>query len=110
MLAFLAYAGMRAGGSFTAAVTSSLGWRIAVVGLLVTSIVAVSLLVVGRLVHQLDAEKVAGIVAGAQTQPAVLAFANERSGFDNRVAIGYALVYPAAMIVKILLAQVLAGL
>lgn len=110
MLAFLAYAGMRAGGSFTAAVTSSLGWRIAVVGLVVTTMVAVSLLVVGRLVHRLDAEKVAGILAGAQTQPAVLAFANERSGFDNRVAIGYALVYPAAMIVKILLAQVLAGL
>jgi len=35
---------------------------------------------------------------------------NERTGFDNRVALGYALVYPAAMIIKILLAQVLAGM
>lgn len=110
MLAFLTYAGMRAGGSFTSAVTSSLGWRIAVVGAVVTTVVAVTLVIVGRLVHRVDAEKVAGILAGAQTQPAVLAFANERAAFDNRVAIGYALVYPAAMIVKILLAQILAGL
>ena len=29
---------------------------------------------------------------------------------DLRVGIGYALVYPAAMIAKILLAQILAGL
>ena len=41
--------------------------------------------------------------------PAILAFANERTGFDNRVALGYALVYPAAMIAKILLAQLLAA-
>jgi len=110
MLAFLAYAGLRAGGSFTKAVTSSLGWRIAVVGLVVTTVVAIALIVVGRMAHRLDAERLAGVLAGSQTQPAVLAFANERTGFDNRVALGYALVYPAAMIMKILLAQVIAGL
>jgi putative transport protein len=59
-------------------------------------------------VHKVDATRLAGMVAGAQTQPAILAFANERTGFDNRVALGYALVYPAAMIAKILLAQLLA--
>ncbi|MFZ0161521.1 MAG: TrkA C-terminal domain-containing protein [Kineosporiaceae bacterium] len=110
MLAFLAFAGTRAGGSFGTAVTSSLGWRIAVVGAVVTSAVAVALIVAGRVGHQLDAERLSGVIAGSQTQPAVLAFANDRTGFDNRVALGYALVYPAAMIVKILLAQVLAGL
>ncbi len=110
MLAFLAFAGTRAGGSFSTAVTSSLGWRIAVVGAVVTSTVAVALLLAGRLGHKLDSSRIAGVIAGSQTQPAVLAFANERTGFDNRVALGYALVYPAAMIVKILLAQVLAGL
>jgi putative transport protein len=110
MLAFLAYAGTKAGGSFTAAVTSSLGWRIAVLGLVVTSVVAVTIVTVGRRVHHVEGSRLAGIVAGLQTQPAVLAFANERTGFDTRVALGYALVYPAAMIVKIVLAQVLAGL
>ncbi len=50
------------------------------------------------------------MIAGAQTQPAVLAFANERTGFDLRVGLGYALVYPAAMIAKIIIAQIVAGL
>ena len=48
--------------------------------------------------------------SGAQTQPAILAFANERTGADPRVALGYAMVYPVAMIVKIFIAQVLGGL
>ncbi len=110
MLAFLAYAGSKAGGSFSAAVTSSLGWRIAVVGLVVTAVTAAALVVAGQKLHPMDGARHAGVLAGSQTQPAVLAFANERTGFDNRVALGYALVYPVAMIVKILLAQVLAGL
>ncbi len=38
------------------------------------------------------------------TQPAVLAHANEATGGDPRVNLGYALVYPAAMIVKVVLA------
>lgn len=108
MLTFLAYAGTKAGGAFTSALTSGLGWRIAVVGFATTSLTAVAVIVLGRLVHRVDVTRLAGIVAGAQTQPAVLAFANERTGFDNRVALGYALVYPAAMIAKILLAQLLA--
>ncbi|WP_088320861.1 aspartate:alanine exchanger family transporter [Kineosporia sp. R_H_3] len=109
MLAFLAYAGTRAGGSFTAAVTSSLGWRIGLLGLVLTSLTAVALAVVGTVVHKIDPTRLSGVLGGVQTQPAVLAFANERTGFDTRVALGYALVYPAAMIVKIVLAQILAG-
>ena len=109
MLAFLAYAGTKAGGAFTSALTSGLGWRIALVGFVATSATALALLGLGRLVHRVDATRLAGMIAGAQTQPAILAFANERTGFDNRVALGYALVYPAAMIAKILLAQLLAA-
>jgi putative transport protein len=41
-----------------------------------------------------------------QTQPAVLAFAQEQSG-DDLPSVGYASVYPVAMILKIVLAQVL---
>ncbi|WP_408931572.1 hypothetical protein ACKFRM_10005 [Corynebacterium sp. YSMAA1_1_D6] len=32
-----------------------------------------------------------------------MAFANNRTNTDQRVALGYAMVYPAAMIVKILI-------
>ena len=38
---------------------------------------------------------------------AILAFAQERTGHDVRVALGYSLVYPTALVVKILLAQLL---
>ncbi|HET9657506.1 MAG TPA: TrkA C-terminal domain-containing protein [Kineosporiaceae bacterium] len=109
MLAFLAYAGTKAGGAFTTALTSGLGWRIALTGFVATSLAALAVVVLGRRVHRVDDARLAGMIAGAQTQPAILAFANERTGFDHRVALGYALVYPAAMIAKILLAQLLAG-
>ena len=47
-----------------------------------------------------------GMLAGLQTQPAVLGFALEQTGNDIP-NIGYAIVYPTAMIVKILVAQLL---
>jgi len=47
-----------------------------------------------------------GMLAGLQTQPAVLSFALEQTG-DDSPNLGYATVYPVAMIAKILLAQVL---
>jgi len=46
-------------------------------------------------------------MAGAQTQPAVLAYANLRSNDDPRVNLGYALAYPIGMIVKVLVAPLL---
>jgi putative transport protein len=39
----------------------------------------------------------------------VLAFASGRTGHDDRVNVGYALVYPVAMLVKLVLAQLIAG-
>lgn len=109
MITFLAYAGVMAGGRFTEAVTSPLGWKVAVLGFVVTSLAAVMLLTVAHLASS-PARQTAGMLGGAQTQPAVLAYANEQTGDDMLVGIGYALVYPAAMISKILLAQLLAGL
>lgn len=108
MISFLAYAGSKAGGRFADAVTSELGWKVAVLGLLVTTVAGAGLLAAARRAGR-DPREVAGMLAGAQTQPAVLAYANEQTSSDIRVGIGYALVYPAAMISKILLAQILAG-
>ena len=61
-----------------------------------------------RRVLHIGATKTAGILGGAQTQPAILAFANNRTHTDQRVELGYAMVYPAAMIAKILITHVLA--
>ena len=49
----------------------------------------------------------AGVIAGIQTQPAVLAFAGERTSDEREVNLGYASVYPLAVIAKIVVAQVM---
>lgn len=110
MLAFLAYAGTTAGGQFMPALSSGAAWKIALLGVVLTSMLGAGLLLVMRLGHKIGGIRLSGIIAGSQTQPAVLAFANERTSFDTRVAVGYALVFPVAMIAKILLAQLLAGI
>lgn len=106
VLVFLAYAGTKAGLLFAEAVSSNLGWKVALLGFVVTIAAAAALLLAGRL-QRTDWVQLAGQLGGAQTQPALLAFANTRSSFDTRVSLGYALVYPAAMVGKILLAQLL---
>jgi putative transport protein len=50
----------------------------------------------------------AGMLAGMETQPAALAYVYERSGGDERVNQAYSLVFPVAMIAKILFVQFLA--
>jgi putative transport protein len=108
VLVFLAYAGSLAGGELLAALGSPSS--LAVLGLgLVTTLLTAAALVWGARRAGLAGPRVAGLLAGAQTQPAVLAFARDRSA-DERVMVGYALAMPVAMIVKIVTAQVLAGL
>jgi len=55
----------------------------------------------------LSGPTLSGAMGGSQTQPAVLAFANDRTTSDPRVSLGYALVYPAAMIIKVLIAPLI---
>ena len=105
VLLFLAVAGSRAGGDLVDALASPEGLRIFIAGLVVTGAAAGGLLALGHLLG-LGGPRMAGIVAGAQTQPAVLALAQERTS-DQRVGLGYALVYPAAMVLKIVVAQIL---
>lgn len=109
ILIFLATAGSRAGGDLVTALSGGEAPRIALLGLVVTALACATLVAVAR-TFRLGGPRLAGVVAGAQTQPAVLAFAQERTGSDQRVAQGYALVFPAAMVAKILVALALAGL
>ena len=110
LLLFLAQAGTAAGGRISGAFADGQWWRVVLLGIAVTATVGLLLWFVMRRVFRTGGTTLSGIVAGAQTQPAVLAFANGRTGFDPRVALGYALVYPAAMIAKIVLGQVLGSL
>jgi putative transport protein len=110
ILLFLAQAGSKAGATIGVAFTSGAWLRVLVLGLVVSAVFCVGLALVMRRGFTMGATRLSGVLAGSQTQPAILAFANERTGYDARVALGYALVYPAAMISKILLGQVLGGL
>lgn len=106
LLLFLAYAGGRAGSQVVNAITSPLGLQLLLAGALITAVHAAALLIGGHYL-QLAAPRKAGIIAGSQTQPAILAYANEATGFDQRVTLGYAMVYPVAMIAKIIVCQIL---
>ena len=110
LLAFLAAAGTRAGTQLGTALASGDGPRILLLGTIITVTVSVGMFVVMRRVFRMGRTRLSGVLAGAHTQPAVLAFANGRTGYDSRVAHGYALVYPAALIAKILIAKVLGAL
>lgn len=110
LLLFLAQAGTNAGGQIANAFTSGTWIQILVLGMLITTVMAVGLYVVMRKLFKMGGTQLSGVLGGAQTQPAVLAFANGRTNSDPRVALGYALVYPVAMIGKILVATILGSL
>ncbi len=110
LLIFLAQAGTKAGSQIGAALSSGTWLPILLLGVAITGTVAVGIYLVMRQVFRMGGTQLAGVLGGTQTQPAVLAFANGRTGHDARVAQGYALVYPAAMITKILLGRILGGL
>ncbi|MGZ5292019.1 MAG: aspartate:alanine exchanger family transporter [Actinomycetota bacterium] len=103
---FLAGVGIRSGHEFFGTVGSTDGLAMLGVGFGVTSFAALSLIWLGRVVLKAPVDVLCGVVAGMQTQPAVLAFAMEQA--DNELPnTGYATVYPVATIVKIVLAQIL---
>lgn len=104
MMLFLAYAGSNSGSALAEALGSPTGPRLLAVGAVVTVVTAATVIIGGRLLAGMYGPRMGGVLAGTQTQPAVLAYANETTKDDPRVNLGYALVYPAAMIVKVVVA------
>jgi putative transport protein len=106
LILFLAGIGTRSGYTFFTTVAQSGGLVMFVAGALITTAAALLTLWVGRRLLKIPMGLLVGMVAGLQTQPAVLAFALEQSR-DDLPNVGYATVYPLAMISKIILAQLL---
>jgi putative transport protein len=77
-------------------------------GAIITASVTLVALALGSRLLGLSVPAAMGLMSGIQTQPACLAYANERSS-SNAPNIWYASVYPASMIAKIILAQLLVG-
>jgi putative transport protein len=103
---FLAGVGVRSGDAFFGTLGSGDGLVMLATGAAVTALAALLVVWLGRALLHVPVDQLCGIVAGMQTQPAVLAFAVEQAG-DDLPNTGYASVYPVATIVKIVLAQIL---
>ena len=107
LLIFLAQAGARAGGSILKAFASGQWVGMFGLGILITLSVGFFVYVFQRRLLTMGGTTLAGVIAGTQTQPALLAYANNETNYDFRVSTGYTMAYPTAMIVKIILASLL---
>ncbi len=107
VLLFLATVGLGAGPDLASALGSPRGLQLFGLGAVLTIAMALALLLLARRL-ELGGPRTAGTLAGVQNQPAILAFAIERTDGDDRVNLAYALLFPPTFVAKILAAQVLA--
>ena len=108
LVLFLAGVGTKAGDGFLPIMAAG-GWKLLAAGACITAVVTMAVLVLGVRMLRAPLQAVMGLMSGIQTQPACLAYANERSS-SNVPNLWYASVYPASMIAKIVLAQLLVTL
>lgn len=103
---FLAGVGLRSGSKFAAQIGSLQGLLMFLGGAALTGLIAALTLWIGHRLLKIPYSIAIGVLSGLQTHPAVLGYASERTG-NEAPEIGYASVYPVAMIAKIILAQVI---
>jgi putative transport protein len=103
---FLAGIGTRAGYAFISTFVQGGGVVLFLAGAVITTVTALITLWIGYRLLKIPLSLLSGMLAGVQTQPAVLGFALEQTGNDLP-NIGYATAFPLALIVKIVLAQLL---
>jgi len=106
LVLFLAGIGTQAGYPFLRTLASAQGAQLLLAGAIVTLASAFLMLWAGHRLLGIPFSLLAGMLAGLQTQPAVLGFANEQAGTDAP-SVGYVTVYPTATIIKILLVQMI---
>lgn len=109
LVLFLAGVGTRSGYAFVSTLLQGNGFQLLGIGAAITFGTAFGTLWVGYRLLKIPMGQLTGILAGLQTQPAILGFALEQA--QNELPnIGYATVYPVATITKIILAQLLLAL
>lgn len=102
---FMAAVGLGAGANFVESLVNGGYWWI-LYGFLITVIPVVLMMMLCRFVFHLNFYKMCGLIAGSCTNPTALSFSQESYGTDY-VAVNYATVYPLAMFMRVLVAQVL---
>lgn len=103
---FFAGVGTKAGYAFFQILLEPRGLALLGAGTVITCGTALLTLWLGYRVFKIPMSILMGMLAGLQTQPAVLSYATEQTGNDLP-NIGYATVFPTATVLKILLAQVI---
>ena len=105
---FLAQVGMASGPKFAATVAET-GFLMLGLGALVLIALVLPIVILGFWVYRMPYDEVAGIVAGACGNPAILAFSAKLAPTD-RPDIGFAMIFPGMTIVKILFVNIAAAL
>ncbi|KAF0812899.1 Aspartate/alanine antiporter [Andreprevotia sp. IGB-42] len=105
---FLAQVGMSSGPKFAATVSDT-GLLMLGLGALILVALVLPVLILGLWVYRMPYDEIAGIVAGACGNPAILAYASRQTSTE-RPDVCYAMIFPGMTIVKILFVDVVARL
>lgn len=106
LVLFLASVGIKAGENFVQMVVEDDGVLYVGLGFLITFIPLVITGIVARWHHRVNYFTLMGLIAGSNTDPPALAYANQIAGNDAP-AVGYSTVYSLTMFLRILTAQLL---
>ncbi|MEU4622064.1 TrkA C-terminal domain-containing protein [Actinoplanes sp. NPDC023801] len=102
---FFAGVGLKSGGALVRGFSDGDAWKIIGAGALVAAGTTVVCIAGGRLLR-MPLSWLMGVMAGIDTNPAVLTFTEERTG-NELPALAYSLVFPVAMVLKVLIAQLM---
>ncbi len=105
---FLANAGMSTGANVVETVAQN-GVTILLLGAAVLLAIVLPVIILGLFVFKMPYDEMAGVLAGATGNPAILAYANKLAPTD-RPDVGYAMIFPSMTILKILFVNIAAAL
>lgn len=103
---FLACVGLKSGGGFVEVLTQGDGLTWLAAGAFITFIPLAVVTLLARIALRYDYASICGLLAGSMTDPPALAFSVQMLDSDAPSSV-YASVYPLAMILRILTAQIL---
>jgi putative transport protein len=102
---FLAGVGLGAGDNFVPTIING-GYMWILYGALITIIPLLLGGIIGKMLFKLNYFTLIGVLSGSSTNPPALAFSSEQTTTDAP-SVGYATVYPLAMFLRVLAAQLL---
>jgi putative transport protein len=109
IILFLANVGLLSGEKFVQTVFSTQGLQWVLLGVAVTMLPLLAVGFLARKWHKLNFMSVCGLLSGGMTDPPALAFATSMARCDSP-AVAYATVYPLTMLLRIVVAQIIAQL